>query len=143
MSWWGGSQPGGQPWLASLSPPLLFSLEAVRLGPCSGLLVDWLEMLDPEVISNCPDLQQRLLFSRNKVGRVWLTVATSALNILGSRVCPQDAGPGSHLPTGSHVPSKPVIPTGRVWLLGHPAGSGVGAFWAQVFNKGDGWCRGL
>lgn len=42
------------------------SLEAVRLGPCSGLLVDWLEMLDPEVISSCPDLQQRLLFSRSK-----------------------------------------------------------------------------
>ncbi|XP_035870708.1 integrator complex subunit 1 isoform X1 [Phyllostomus discolor] len=39
---------------------------AVRLGPCSGLLVDWLEMLDPEVISSCPDLQQRLLFSRGK-----------------------------------------------------------------------------
>lgn len=68
MSWWGGSQPGGQSWLAFLSPPLPFSLEAVRLGPCSGLLVDWLELLDPEVISSCPDLQQRLLFSRGKVG---------------------------------------------------------------------------
>ncbi|XP_014390760.1 PREDICTED: integrator complex subunit 1, partial [Myotis brandtii] len=42
------------------------SLEAVRLGPCSGLLVDWLETLDPEVIGSCPDLQQRLLFSRSK-----------------------------------------------------------------------------
>ncbi|XP_053512969.1 integrator complex subunit 1 isoform X2 [Artibeus jamaicensis] len=42
------------------------SPEAVWLGPCSGLLVDWLEMLDPEVISSCPDLQQRLLFSRSK-----------------------------------------------------------------------------
>ncbi|XP_066868916.1 integrator complex subunit 1 isoform X1 [Kogia breviceps] len=42
------------------------SLEPVRLGPCSGLLVDWLEMLDPEVISSCPDLQQRLLFSQSK-----------------------------------------------------------------------------
>ncbi|KAK2116544.1 Integrator complex subunit 1 [Saguinus oedipus] len=42
------------------------SLEAVRLGPSSGLLVDWLEMLDPEVVSSCPDLQQRLLFSRRK-----------------------------------------------------------------------------
>uniref|UniRef100_A0A8C4MU64 Integrator complex subunit 1 n=1 Tax=Equus asinus asinus TaxID=83772 RepID=A0A8C4MU64_EQUAS len=49
-------------------PRLPFSLEAVRLGPCSGLLVDWLEMLDPEVISTCPDLQQKLLFSRSKVG---------------------------------------------------------------------------
>lgn len=38
------------------------------LGPCSGLLVDWLEMLDPEVVGSCPDLQQRLLFSRGKVG---------------------------------------------------------------------------
>uniref|UniRef100_G1RB59 Integrator complex subunit 1 n=1 Tax=Nomascus leucogenys TaxID=61853 RepID=G1RB59_NOMLE len=42
------------------------SLEAVRLGPSSGLLVDWLEMLDPEVVSSCPDLQHRLLFSRRK-----------------------------------------------------------------------------
>ncbi|XP_023372276.1 integrator complex subunit 1 isoform X1 [Otolemur garnettii] len=42
------------------------SLEAVQLGPSSGLLVDWLEMLDPEVVSSCPDLQQRLLFSRRK-----------------------------------------------------------------------------
>ncbi|XP_004705938.1 integrator complex subunit 1, partial [Echinops telfairi] len=40
--------------------------EAVCLGPSSGLLVDWLERLDPEVVSSCPDLQQRLLFSRNK-----------------------------------------------------------------------------
>lgn len=30
--------------------------------------MDWLEMLDPEVVSSCPDLQQRLLFSRSKVG---------------------------------------------------------------------------
>uniref|UniRef100_A0A8C9EAZ8 Integrator complex subunit 1 n=1 Tax=Phocoena sinus TaxID=42100 RepID=A0A8C9EAZ8_PHOSS len=44
------------------------SLEAVWLGPCSGLLVDWLEMLDPEVVSSCPDLQQRLLFSQSHPG---------------------------------------------------------------------------
>uniref|UniRef100_A0A803VK15 Integrator complex subunit 1 n=1 Tax=Ficedula albicollis TaxID=59894 RepID=A0A803VK15_FICAL len=37
-------------------------------GPASGLLNDWLEMLDPEVISSCPDLQQKLLFSWNKAG---------------------------------------------------------------------------
>ncbi|XP_017363720.1 integrator complex subunit 1 isoform X2 [Cebus imitator] len=42
------------------------SLEAVPLGPSSGLLVDWLEMLDPEVVSSCPDLQHKLLFSRRK-----------------------------------------------------------------------------
>lgn len=30
--------------------------------------MDWLETLDPEVIGSCPDLQQRLLFSRSKVG---------------------------------------------------------------------------
>ncbi|XP_008572467.1 PREDICTED: integrator complex subunit 1 [Galeopterus variegatus] len=46
--------------------PDVSSLEAVRLGPSSGLLVDWLEMLDPEVVSCCPDLQQKLLFSRRK-----------------------------------------------------------------------------
>uniref|UniRef100_A0A8D2MEQ9 Integrator complex subunit 1 n=1 Tax=Zonotrichia albicollis TaxID=44394 RepID=A0A8D2MEQ9_ZONAL len=37
-------------------------------GPASGLLNDWLEMLDPEVISSCPDLQQKLLFSWSKAG---------------------------------------------------------------------------
>lgn len=30
-------------------------------------------MLDPEVVSSCPDLQQRLLFSWNKVGILWAT----------------------------------------------------------------------
>ncbi|PKU34118.1 hypothetical protein llap_15580 [Limosa lapponica baueri] len=44
------------------------STEAPWLGPSSGLLNDWLEMLDPEVISSCPDLQQKLLFSWNKAG---------------------------------------------------------------------------
>uniref|UniRef100_A0A8B9R0Q3 Integrator complex subunit 1 n=1 Tax=Anas platyrhynchos TaxID=8839 RepID=A0A8B9R0Q3_ANAPL len=44
------------------------STEAAWLGPSSGLLNDWLEMLDPEVISSCPDLQQKLLFSWNKAG---------------------------------------------------------------------------
>ncbi|XP_029802983.1 integrator complex subunit 1 isoform X2 [Suricata suricatta] len=50
----------GEPEADSCSP------EAVQLGPCSGLLVDWLETLDPEVIGSCPDLQHRLLFSRAK-----------------------------------------------------------------------------
>ncbi|XP_074452919.1 integrator complex subunit 1 isoform X1 [Larus michahellis] len=44
------------------------STEAPWLGPSSGLLNDWLEMLDPEVISSCPDLQQKLLFSWSKAG---------------------------------------------------------------------------
>lgn len=43
------------------------SSEASRAKPSSGLLIDWLDLLDPEVISSCPDLQQRLLFSWNKV----------------------------------------------------------------------------
>lgn len=42
------------------------SPEPMRLGPSSGLLVDWLEMLDPEVVSSCPDLQLKLLFSQRK-----------------------------------------------------------------------------
>ncbi|XP_042293672.1 integrator complex subunit 1 isoform X1 [Sceloporus undulatus] len=42
------------------------SIETACLGPPSGLFIDWLEMLDPEVISNCPDLQQKLLFSWKK-----------------------------------------------------------------------------
>ena len=28
-----------------------------------GLLVDWLELLDPTIISSCPELQMKLLFS--------------------------------------------------------------------------------
>eukprot|EP00079_Xenopus_tropicalis_P030398 XP_012826387.1 PREDICTED: integrator complex subunit 1 [Xenopus tropicalis] len=42
------------------------SSETARSYPSSGLLIDWLELLDPEVISSFPDLQQRLLFSWNK-----------------------------------------------------------------------------
>ena len=36
-----------------------------------GLLVDWLELLDPTVISSCPELQQQLVFGRAspRVGR--------------------------------------------------------------------------
>ncbi|KAL2100778.1 hypothetical protein ACEWY4_002539 [Coilia grayii] len=40
--------------------------EMSRAGASSGLLVDWLEKLDPEVISACPELQQKLLFALNK-----------------------------------------------------------------------------
>uniref|UniRef100_A0A3Q3RB44 Uncharacterized protein n=1 Tax=Monopterus albus TaxID=43700 RepID=A0A3Q3RB44_MONAL len=44
------------------------SSEVTKSGLSSGLLVDWLEHLDPEVTSVCPDLQQKLLFALNKVG---------------------------------------------------------------------------
>nr|XP_020466080.1 integrator complex subunit 1 isoform X2 [Monopterus albus] len=40
--------------------------EVTKSGLSSGLLVDWLEHLDPEVTSVCPDLQQKLLFALNK-----------------------------------------------------------------------------
>ncbi|CAL8303109.1 unnamed protein product [Merluccius merluccius] len=40
--------------------------EVIKTGLSSGLLVDWLEHLDPEVTSVCPDLQQKLLFALNK-----------------------------------------------------------------------------
>lgn len=53
------------------SDPLSRSTEAMRLGPASGLLVDWLETLDPEVVCSCPDLQWKLLFSRRKVTGTW------------------------------------------------------------------------
>ncbi|XP_063286495.1 integrator complex subunit 1 [Pelobates fuscus] len=43
------------------------SSETTRSRTSSGLLIDWLDLLDPEVISSCPDLQQRLLFSSSKV----------------------------------------------------------------------------
>lgn len=43
------------------------SCEVTKSGLSSGLLVDWLEHLDPEVTSVCPDRQQKLLFALNKV----------------------------------------------------------------------------
>lgn len=61
----GGRVMALQPGLCS--DPLSCSTEAMRLGPASGLLVDWLETLDPEVVCTCPDLQWKLLFSRRKV----------------------------------------------------------------------------
>lgn len=67
--WRGCGLPAGSPSYLFLTCPCVpFSSEAMHLGPCSGLLVDWLETLDPEVIGSCPDLQHRLLFSRAKVG---------------------------------------------------------------------------
>ena len=30
----------------------------------AGLLIDWLELLDPSVVSTCPELQQELVFGR-------------------------------------------------------------------------------
>ncbi|XP_029015279.1 integrator complex subunit 1 isoform X2 [Betta splendens] len=42
------------------------SSEVTKSGLSFGLLVDWLEHLDPEVTSVCPDLQQKLLFALNK-----------------------------------------------------------------------------
>lgn len=65
----GGRVVALQPGLRS--DPLLHSTEAMRLGPASGLLVDWLETLDPEVVCSCPDLQWKLLFSRRKVTGTW------------------------------------------------------------------------
>uniref|UniRef100_W5K0G9 Integrator complex subunit 1 n=1 Tax=Astyanax mexicanus TaxID=7994 RepID=W5K0G9_ASTMX len=50
-----------------LPPAGAASSEGKRSGSSSGLLVDWLELLDPEVTSVCSDLQQKLLFSLNKV----------------------------------------------------------------------------
>ncbi|XP_075894686.1 integrator complex subunit 1 isoform X1 [Nelusetta ayraudi] len=40
--------------------------EVTKSGLSCGLLVDWLERLDPEVTTVCPDLQQKLLFALNK-----------------------------------------------------------------------------
>lgn len=51
--------------------------EAKKPGSCSGLLVDWLELLDPEVTSVCSDLQQKLLFAQNKAKSSGVSVAPS------------------------------------------------------------------
>ncbi|XP_063042002.1 integrator complex subunit 1 isoform X2 [Engraulis encrasicolus] len=51
--------------------------EMSRAGANSGLLVDWLEKLDPEVISTCPELQQKLLFALNKAKGSQVVLAPS------------------------------------------------------------------
>uniref|UniRef100_A0A4W4DNX1 DUF3677 domain-containing protein n=1 Tax=Electrophorus electricus TaxID=8005 RepID=A0A4W4DNX1_ELEEL len=45
------------------------SLEVKRPSSGSGMLVDLLELFDPEVTSVCSDLQYKLLFSLNKPGK--------------------------------------------------------------------------
>uniref|UniRef100_A0A8C1J0H5 Integrator complex subunit 1 n=1 Tax=Cyprinus carpio TaxID=7962 RepID=A0A8C1J0H5_CYPCA len=54
--------------------------ESKKPGSCSGLLVDWLELLDPEVTSVCSDLQQKLLFKfcfKTNVAKSGVSVAPS------------------------------------------------------------------
>ncbi|XP_077474311.1 integrator complex subunit 1 isoform X2 [Stigmatopora argus] len=53
-------------WSVKEDPDANSSSELSKSGLCSGLLVDWMEYLDPEVTSVCPDLQQKLLFALNK-----------------------------------------------------------------------------
>ncbi|XP_067859035.1 integrator complex subunit 1 isoform X2 [Heptranchias perlo] len=43
------------------------SAESMKPVSTAGLLIDWSELLDPEVISCCPDQQQRLLFASHKM----------------------------------------------------------------------------
>ncbi|XP_041062638.1 integrator complex subunit 1 [Carcharodon carcharias] len=43
------------------------SVEKLKPVSASGLFIDWFELLDPEVISCCPDQQQRLLFADHKM----------------------------------------------------------------------------
>uniref|UniRef100_A0A4W5NFU9 Integrator complex subunit 1 n=1 Tax=Hucho hucho TaxID=62062 RepID=A0A4W5NFU9_9TELE len=52
--------------LFSETKPDHCSSEVTKTGSSSGLLVDWLGLLDPEVTSVCPDLQRKLLFALNK-----------------------------------------------------------------------------
>lgn len=116
-----GPQPAWWAALAGISehsPPLLFSLEAMRLGPCSGLLVDWLEMLDPEVISSCPDLQQRLLFSWSKVGCVPKTMATSSPGHSGALCLPIESWAQS-----SSSQMGPMSPLSQLYQLDLVAGA--------------------
>ena len=35
----------------------------------AALFIDWLSMLDPEIIQANPDLEQKLLFARSLVGK--------------------------------------------------------------------------
>ncbi|XP_062914735.1 integrator complex subunit 1 isoform X2 [Mobula hypostoma] len=42
------------------------SVEQTKPVSASGLLIDWFELLDPEVISCCPEQQQKLLFADHK-----------------------------------------------------------------------------
>lgn len=56
-----------QPTVASLLSLSSSRSEVTKSGLSCGLLVDWLERLDPEITTVCPDLQQKLLFALNKV----------------------------------------------------------------------------
>uniref|UniRef100_A0A8C4SG15 Integrator complex subunit 1 n=1 Tax=Erpetoichthys calabaricus TaxID=27687 RepID=A0A8C4SG15_ERPCA len=42
------------------------SVELSKMVSASGLFIDWLELLDPEVASLCPEMQLRLLFAWSK-----------------------------------------------------------------------------
>lgn len=33
------------------------------------LFIDWLSLLDPEIVQSCPDLQQQLLFARKVIAQ--------------------------------------------------------------------------
>ena len=44
----------------------------------AGLLIDWLKLLDPEIISTCPGLQQKLLFAKEQIATRGPNPGTSA-----------------------------------------------------------------
>ncbi|XP_014664125.1 PREDICTED: integrator complex subunit 1-like [Priapulus caudatus] len=51
---------------ASPIPPIIEELQRSPCQPQSGLLVDWLALLDPETVSAYPELEAELLFKRQK-----------------------------------------------------------------------------
>lgn len=99
--------------------------------------MDWLETLDPEVIGSCPDLQQRLLFSRSKVGcaaRTGTGALASGHCLLGyfGALLPAESGAQFSSTFPPHI-----TPAGQIWLLGTQLG-GVGACGPRCSQRGLG-----
>ena len=49
------------------SSALFFSSKGEMLSSTASLFIDWLELLDPEIIKSVPDLQEKLAFARQSV----------------------------------------------------------------------------
>lgn len=125
---------------ALCSDPSACSTETMRLGPASGLLVDWLETLDPEVVSSCPDLQRKLLFSRRKVTGTW----PSSVPLQTVSFSPQRRGglarPGLPGPGGTCLFRSTLVATCRT---GAGAGVNVGQLLQLLKSKEARLARGV
>ena len=74
-----------------------------------GLLVDWLELLGPTIISSCPELQMKLVFGKSKVClHGWFYIYTQIFFSFTKIFSP---GPARQLPA---VPAVSADPPGEL-----------------------------